>query len=103
MRKVWRIFVTDIKHATSNVIALVVCIGLIAVPSLYAWFNIAGSWDPYANTGNLKVAVANCDEGYTSDLVPVSINVGERVTTALRANDSIGWVITSEDLSLIHI
>ncbi|MDJ1121328.1 YhgE/Pip domain-containing protein [Olsenella sp. YH-ols2217] len=97
MRKVWRIFVTDIKHATSNVIALVVCIGLIAVPSLYAWFNIAGSWDPYANTGNLKVAVANCDEGYTSDLVPVSINVGERVTTALRANDSIGWVITSED------
>ena len=30
---------------------------------LYAWFNIAANWDPYGNTGELKVAVVNEDEG----------------------------------------
>lgn len=96
MRKVWRIFKLDVRHGTMNVIAGIVCIGLIIVPSLYAWFNIAGSWDPYANTKNLKVAVANTDEGFTSELMPLSVNVGEKVTSALRENDQIGWVITNE-------
>ena len=97
MRKVWRIFCLDVRHGTMNVIAGIVCIGLVIVPSLYAWFNIAGSWDPYANTRNLKVAVANTDEGYSSDLMPMDINVGEKVTGALRENDQIGWVITDKD------
>lgn len=97
MRKVWKLFCLDVRHATMNVIAGIVCIGLIIVPSLYAWFNIAGSWDPYANTRNVKVAVANTDEGYTSDLMPMDINVGEKVTSALRENDQIGWVITDKD------
>ena len=83
-----------------NVIAGIVCLGLVIVPSLYAWFNIAGSWDPYSNTKNLKVAVANTDEGYTSDLMPLSINVGDKVTSALRENDQIGWLITSEQDAL---
>ena len=30
-----------------NVIALIVIFGITIVPSLYAWFNIAASWDPY--------------------------------------------------------
>ncbi len=97
MRKVWKIFCLDVRHGTMNVIAGIVCIGLVIVPSLYAWFNIAGSWDPYANTRNLKVAVANTDEGYTSELMPMDINVGEKVTGALRENDQIGWVITDKD------
>ena len=61
MRKVWRIFCLDARNATRNVIALVVCVGLVVIPSLYAWFNIAGSWDPYGNTKGLRVAVANDD------------------------------------------
>lgn len=50
-------------------VALIVAVGLVIVPTLYAWFNIAGSWDPYGNTGNLKVAVANSDNGYMGDLI----------------------------------
>ena len=53
----------------ANAIALVVFVGIVAVPSFYAWFNIAGSWDPYGNTGNIRVAVANEDEGYSGELV----------------------------------
>lgn len=97
MRKIWQIFCLDVRNGTMNVIAGIVCIGLVIVPSLYAWFNIAGSWDPYANTKNLKVAVANTDTGYTSQIAPIDINVGDKVTSALRENDQIGWVITDKD------
>jgi YhgE/Pip-like protein len=97
MRRIWRIFCLDVKHATKNIIALIVCIGLVVIPSLYAWFNIAGSWDPYGNTGNLKVAVANSDEGYQSDTIPVKINLGERVASDLSQKTTIGYVVTTED------
>ena len=49
---------------------MIVIIGITVVPCLYAWFNIAASWDPYENTGNLKVAVASVDEGYEGSIIP---------------------------------
>ena len=70
MKNIWRIFTRDVCHATRNVIAIIVAMGLIIVPALYAWYNIAASWDPYGNTKSLKVAVANVDSGYKSDLIP---------------------------------
>ncbi|PLS29190.1 YhgE/Pip domain-containing protein [Bifidobacterium parmae] len=91
MRNIWRIFARDVQQATRNVIAIIVAMGLVIVPALYAWYNIAASWNPYGNTKALKVAVANTDKGYKSDLMPVRINVGETVTSALRANHQLDW------------
>lgn len=82
-----------IRH---NTIAWIVVLGLTIVPSFYAWFNIAASWDPYGNTGNLKVAVANMDEGYTGDLFPITLNVGDQVEMSLHANNQLNWVFTGE-------
>ena len=87
----------DAEHVFASVISLVVCVGMVVVPSFYAWFNIAGSWDPYGNTGNLKVAVANSDAGYTGELIPMSLNMGERMTSSLVESTSIGYTMTSED------
>ena len=50
MKMIWGIFKRDMCHATRNVIAVIVSMGLVVVPALYAWFNIAASWDPYGNT-----------------------------------------------------
>ena len=61
MKNIWQIFKRDVWRIKNNVIALIVIMGLTVVPCLYAWFNIAASWDPYKNTGNLKVAVASVD------------------------------------------
>ena len=97
MRIIWRIFVQDVLHATRNVIAIIVAMGLVIVPALYAWFNIAASWDPYSNTKALKVAVANDDDGYKSDLIPVKVNVGETVVSALRANHDLDWQFVDHD------
>ena len=87
----------DARHLRANVVALVALVGMVAVPSFYAWFNIAGSWDPYGNTDNIRVAVASEDEGYTGELVPVSVNLADRVIDELRASDTIDYVVTSAD------
>ncbi|TPF96102.1 phage infection protein [Bifidobacterium sp. UTCIF-39] len=97
MRQIWRLFIGDVKRITSNVVSIIIVIGLVAIPSLFTWFNVVASWDPFSNTKNLKFAVASVDEGYKSDLVPLKINVGDQVLNALRANDQLDWTITTKD------
>lgn len=96
MKKIIALLKQDLLRVCGSVVACIVAVGLVIVPTLYAWFNIAGSWDPYGNTGNLKVAVANSDEGYLSDLIPVRVNIGDTVVSSLRENDNIDWVFVKE-------
>lgn len=96
MRNIIAILKRDLSRIRGSVVALIVAVGLVIVPTLYAWFNIAGSWDPYGNTGNLKVAVANSDNGYMGDLIPVRVNIGDTVVSALRENDQLDWRFVSE-------
>ena len=100
MKNIGKIFINDIKHIYKNVIALIVVLGLSVVPSLYAWFNIAASWDPYGSTGNLKVAVASMDKGYEGSLVPLELNLGEKIMSSLRENEQLDWVFTDKDEAL---
>ena len=95
-----RIFTGDLKKIRQNTIAWIVIMGLTIVPSLYAWFNIAASWDPYGNTGNLKVAVANMDEGYRGNLFPLTIHVGDQVEMNLHHNTQLDWIFTDEDSAI---
>lgn len=66
------------------------------VPALYAWFNIAGFWNPYAQTSHIRVAVANEDEGATKDQIG-TVNVGAMLETQLKGNDQLGWHFVSAD------
>lgn len=100
MKKMWLIFVGDVRRAFGNVVSVICVIGLVAIPSLFAWFNIAASWDPFGNLKNLKFAVANVDEGYKSDLIPLKVSVGGDVVDALRANSQLDWTITSKEDAL---
>lgn len=97
MKRAWALFVDDLRRLRGNVATGIVVLGLIALPSIFSWYNMLASWDVFENTGNLSVAVANVDEGYESDLVPVKINVGDQVISGLRANDQIHWVFTDEE------
>ncbi|WP_160214359.1 YhgE/Pip domain-containing protein [Adlercreutzia aquisgranensis] len=96
MKAIWLIFSGDMRNLLRNAVAAVVVMGLVLVPPLYAWFTTLGFWDPYSNTGNIKVAVASNDEGYQSDLIPTRINAGEQVVSALRANDRFDWQFVTE-------
>jgi putative membrane protein len=96
MSGIWQVFRSDLRRATSSVMAMIVLCGLIVIPSAFTWFNVIGSWSPFDNTKNLKVAVASVDEGYDSPLIPVHVNLGSVVESALRANDQLDWVITTK-------
>lgn len=86
----FQIFKRDIKRLLVNPVALIVTIGVCIIPSLYAWYNIVANWDPYGNTGNIKVAVVNNDRGTTSDLAG-KLDAGAQVIDKLKKNDQIGW------------
>ncbi len=92
MREMLGIFRDDLRRMGSNTITLLVVIGLVVIPSLFSWYNLLACWDVFENTGHLKVAVANDDEGYQSDLVPLKVQMGDQVVSALRANDQMDWV-----------
>lgn len=96
MKNIWAIFKGDVNHIRKNVIAMIVIIGITVVPCLYAWFNIAASWNPYENTGGLKVAVATVDEGYEGDLLSVNLNLGDQVISALHENTQLDWTFTTK-------
>lgn len=95
MRNVWEIYKRDIKNIIKNPIALVIIIGLCILPSLYAWFNIYASWDPYGNTKGVKVAVVNNDEG--GELEGRAINIGNDIVSELKNNKDIGWIFVDGD------
>ena len=100
MKNIWKIFQRDLQQIQKNVIAMIVIIGITVVPCLYAWFNIAASWDPYENTGNLKVAVASVDEGYEGGIIPVQLTLGDQVLSALRENTQLEWVFTTKSKAM---
>ena len=100
MRTIWAIYRADLRRAHRSLIASVVVFGLVVIPSLFTWFNVAASWDPFGNTKSLRIAIANTDAGYKSDLVPLRINIGDSVVSALRKNDNFDWVIDSEDAAI---
>ena len=97
MKNIWKIFSADARNIRKNVIAMIVVLGLSVVPCLYAWFNIAASWDPYSNTGNLKVAVATEDAGYKGELIPVTLNFGDTILSTLRTNRQLDWRFVRPD------
>lgn len=90
MKLILRILKDDIKGITTNFFAFVVIGGLCLIPCLYAWFNIYSNWDPYGNTGNVKIAVFSEDKGYTNDDGEY-FNMGDSVVDNLRDNDKLGW------------
>ena len=65
----------NFKGAFSNPIVVIVLIGVIILPSLYALLNIQACWDPYGNTGDVPFAIANLDEGASFN--DKDINVGK--------------------------
>lgn len=99
VKKAFQIFKRDILRLFKNPVALVITIGICVIPSLYAWYNIVANWDPYGNTANIKVAVANNDQGTSNEYVG-ELNAGDETVSKLKENDQLGWVFTDADAAV---
>ncbi|WP_201715835.1 YhgE/Pip domain-containing protein [Rossellomorea arthrocnemi] len=89
MKSVWEIFNRDLKNVTGNWVAAFLIGGLMLLPSLYAWFNIEASWDPYSKTGQLPVGIVNEDNGAT--IRDQKMNIGNDLVKELKQNDDMNW------------
>lgn len=98
MNTIKRIFVDDIIGLVKNIFALVIVIGICFLPALYAWFNIYSNWDPYGNTGALKLAAVSLDKGYTDEDGEYH-NQGDTIIDNLHENTAVDWqfVKTSDE------
>lgn len=74
---------------------LVVILVIMLIPAMYATLTIESTWDPYANTGNIKVAVVNNDVGYTLDNGSY-YNIGNMLVNELHHNNNFSWVFVNE-------
>lgn len=93
MKQIIEIFKSDIKEVFRKVNTWIIIIGLIFLPSMYAWPNILSSWDPYSHTNNIKVAVISEDEGATVE--GKNVNLGESLITNLKGNKNLDWQFVS--------
>ena len=97
MKKIWNIYKTDIKNIITNYAAFITIAALCILPSLYAWFNIAASWDPYAKeaTSQIKIGVINNDDG--AEVEGKEINMGDLIVDGLKENELMGWQFVDDD------
>ena len=93
MKNIIAIFRKDIKEVFRKTNTWIIIVGLIFLPSMYAWPNILSSWDPYGHTNNIKVAVTSEDEGATVD--GKELNLGNSLVEGLKNNKNLDWQFVS--------
>lgn len=89
MKASWNLFLMDMKSIGKNWAAIIVIVGLIILPSLYAWLNIEASWDPYAKTDQIPIGIVNEDKG--AAVRDQDIHVGDEIVHTLKENRSMDW------------
>ena len=90
MKTILDIFRNDIRAIVKFVFVLIIVLALGTLPSLYAWINIYANWDPYAQAGNVEVALASRDSGI--DLKDgTHVNSAEEVIADVKDDEDIGY------------
>ena len=102
MKNALRVLRRDYLRLLKAPAALVVVFVLVVLPSLYTWFNVEGFWNPYDNTGNIRVCVVNEDEGASTDIMG-DLDLGSQVVDQLRDNDQLGWTFTDRDTAMEEV
>ena len=87
MKNAFKLFKMDLKKVAKTPAVWIILAGLAILPSFYAWFNLWAMWDPYGNTGHIKVAVVNEDKG---DIIR-----GKKLMSVIR------WLIHSRKIKVL--
>lgn len=95
-----KILKIDWQRIVKNKAALFIIIGLMVIPSMYAWFNIGALWDPYGNASNLPIGIYSDDIGVT--IGDEELNIGEGVVDSLRENNELSWQFPQSNEEMIE-
>ena len=102
MTTVLQILKRDILRIVRVPTVWIVIVGLVVLSPLYAWFNIIGFWNPYGNTGSIRVAVVNEDKGATEKGLG-TINLGDELVSTLKTNNDLGWTFMDRTPALNEV
>ena len=70
-------------------------LGIILIPSLYAFIYLSSVWDPYGRSSALPVAIVNLDEGF--EYAGQSVNLGHDLAETLVARQTFGFVVSRDE------
>ncbi|AQP54126.1 phage infection protein [Vagococcus penaei] len=87
--QVFELYALDWRRIYQNKLTLILMLALMVIPSLYAWFNIGALWDPYSNTGDIKIAVYSDDQPV--EVMDKQVDIGTEMIKNLEKNDLLGW------------
>lgn len=82
--------------------AWIIVFGMVFLPPLYAWFNIIGFWDPYGNTNNVHVSIANEDEGARTEVLG-TLHLGDQIVKKLKSESALGWQFTNSRTAMKQV
>lgn len=102
MGNVLRVFWRDVKRIAKVPPAWLVVLFLVVLPSIYTWFNVIGFWNPYENTGNMRVCVVNEDKSIEDDTLG-HLDLGTEIVGELKGNDQLGWYFTDRDEAMREV
>ncbi|NEG96563.1 DUF3533 domain-containing protein [Bifidobacterium sp. SMB2] len=102
MKHVFQVFARDIRRILAVPMAVITVLGICTIPALYSWFNVAAFWNPYDNTGALRVAVVNEDRG-AKDETMGELNIGDQVETSLHDNHQLDWTFMEREQALDEV
>lgn len=102
MGNVLRVFWRDVKRIAKVPPAWLVVVFLIVLPSIYTWFNVIGFWNPYENTGNMRVCVVNEDKSVEDETLG-HLDLGAQIIGELESNDQLGWFFVDREEAMREV
>ena len=99
---VLRVFWRDVKRIAKVPPAWLVVVFLIVLPSIYTWFNVIGFWNPYENTGNMRVCVVNEDKSVEDETLG-HLDLGAQIIGELESNDQLGWYFVDREEAMQEV
>lgn len=102
MGNVLRVFWRDVKRIAKVPPAWLVVVFLIVLPSIYTWFNVIGFWNPYENTGNMRVCVVNEDKSVEDETLG-HLDLGAQIIGELESNDQLGWYFVDREEAMREV
>ena len=102
MGNVLRVFWRDVKRIAKVPPAWLVVVFLIVLPSIYTWFNVIGFWNPYENTGNMRVCVVNEDRSVEDETLG-HLDLGAQIVGELESNDQLGWFFVDREEAMREV
>lgn len=89
LKQIFSVYKHDLKAIIKNPATLIIIIGLIILPSMYAWFNIGALIDPYGNAKNLPIGIYSEDQG--TKINGEKLNIGDEVINDLQSDKQLAW------------